>query len=128
MMRRKRLDDDSLWLPLILPHMYTNGTGSGGHGRNARIEIREPTFKWQRDLLLEVEIDCVTCGHPIRPIRERADGSLYLAVSCEQAARPGCSRSATCTSVEVERLIDLIRGYDDPRQPSLFGDWARADG
>ena len=126
-----RIDDHSRWSDLILPHLYCNGSGPGGHGRNERIEVRDPASARDRADLLKVNVQCVCCGRYIRPIRERRPvetaGSLYLSVSCEQAARPGCSRTSSRTSVEVQRIIALVGGYADPRQPRLFGDLDEID-
>jgi hypothetical protein len=123
----RRLDEVPDFRHKILPHLCTNGTGPGRHGRNPRIEVREPATPEERRFLLQVEVRCVVCGRAMRAIRERKAapgqlGALYLAVSCEQAARPACSRTSSRTSAEVERIIDLIHGYEDPRQPSLFVD------
>ena len=75
--------------------------------------------------LLFIEIRCIACGEWMRPIRERKSTapawgtSLYLTFSCDQITRPGCSRGSKAGD-EAQRILGLIHGWKDPRQPSLF--------
>jgi len=125
MTERYAIDEHPNWTEWILPLLFVNGERpQRGRGGSGRIEVREPGDSRVRDMLLRFEIRCITCGRWIRPIRERKVStptlaSLYCTLSCEQAVRPGCSRNAAAVN-EQQRVIALIHGWTDPRQPSLF--------
>lgn len=120
------LDEHPLWTETILPLLFVNGERPDrGRGGSGRIECHEPERQRVREMLLRIEIRCATCGDWIRPIRERKGDapSMYCTLTCEQVTRPGCSRSAAA-GAEQERIIALIHGWIDPRQPSLFAEGA----
>lgn len=104
------LIEHPIW-PQLAPYFAIEHYSKDGKGRK-RVELKKIADAKLLDEAKAVQVPCACCGKAMSPIRERGDGSLYLAAACPLAVSVKCSRSPKA-STAYAALAEAMAGRVD---------------